>query len=180
MANDRLIQLVNDLLEIARSEAGRLKIAVSPCDVRESIAAILTEVRPLADQRKIVLTYRELEGLPQIMADPGRVKEVIMNLVSNAIKYNREGGSVEVYHEVAGRRVIIHVEDTGMGISEAEQKRVFEKFFRSESAKVGEIEGTGLGLFITKEIVEKMGGEVWFISEEGKGSRFSVGFLVAS
>lgn len=180
MANDRLIQLVNDLLEIARSEAGRLKIAVSPCDIRESIAAILTEVRPLADQRKIVLTYRELEGLPQIMADPGRVKEVIMNLVSNAIKYNREGGSVEVYHEVAGRRVIIHVEDTGMGISEAEQKRVFEKFFRSESAKVGEIEGTGLGLFITKEIVEKMGGEVWFISEEGKGSRFSVGFLVAS
>lgn len=171
-ANDRLIQLVNDILEIARSEAGKIKIEVGPCDLRESVRAILTEVKPLADQKRIAVSYEELKDLPEVIADTSRVKEVIMNLVSNAIKYNREGGQVKIYHEKAGDKVLIHVEDNGLGIPPEEQKRIFEKFFRAGSVK--DIEGTGLGLFITKELVEKMGGKIWFISEEGKGTRFSL------
>ncbi len=172
-ANERLIQLVNDILDVARSEAGRIKIKVAPCDLRESIKAILVEVKPLADEKKIILSYTELEGLPEVVADEARVKEIVMNLVSNAIKYNRVGGFVKIYHEIADGKIIIHVEDNGIGMTRDDQEHMFEKFFRAESAKTQLIQGTGLGLFITKELVEKMQGKIWFVSEEGKGTRFS-------
>lgn len=105
--------------------------------------------------------------------DMARAKEVIMNFVSNAIKYNREGGFVKVYHEVKNDVVITHVEDNGFGMSAEDQKQLFQKFFRSEAKDVQAMQGTGLGLFITKELVEKMGGTIGVKSEKGKGSTFS-------
>lgn len=172
-ANDRLVQLVNDLLEIARSEAGRLKIETAPFDIREGARAILAEIKPLADQKKISISYMEPTAPLMVLTDPDRIKEVIMNFASNAIKYGNVGGWIKIYHEEVPSGVATHVEDNGFGISEEEQKRIFEKFFRSETREVRTITGTGLGLFITKELVEKMGGKIWFTSEKGKGSRFS-------
>lgn len=172
-ANERLIQLVNDILEIARSEAGRITIQVVSLDIRERITAILSEVKPLADEKRITVSYDASVSLPRVRADSARVAEVLMNLVSNAIKYNNTGGWVKVYHEWDGKFVTTHVEDNGFGMSPEDQAHIFEKFFRSQEGKIKDIQGTGLGLFITKELVEKMGGKIWFRSESGKGTRFS-------
>lgn len=172
-SNERLIQLVNDILEIARSEAGRMQVTVTPTDMKEGVHAILSEVKPLADQKKITIIYDSKEILPKILADPSRLKEIIMNLVSNAIKYNNDGGWVKIYHEIQDHMLLTNVEDNGFGMSLEEQKHMFEKFFRADTGRIKEIQGTGLGLFITKELIEKMNGKVWLKSEEGKGTTFS-------
>lgn len=179
-ANDRLIRLVNDILEIARSEAGRLKVEVSPTDMEKGIRDILTEIKPLADQKKISLQYESTFAVPQVFADELRLKEIITNFVSNAIKYNNEGGWVKISHEIKNNMLVTNVADNGFGLSKEEQKKVFEKFFRSDAAKLKSIQGTGLGLFITKELIEKMGGRVWFSSEEGKGTTFSFSLQIVS
>lgn len=172
-ANERLVRLVNDILEIARSEAGKIKIEVFAVDIRESIKSVLDEVRPLADEKKITLSYERPADLILVLADTARLKEVMVNFVSNAIKYNRDGGWIKIVHEFEPGFVITHIEDNGIGISAEDQKRMFEKFFRADSVKVRQITGTGLGMFITKELIEKMGGTVWLRSEDSRGSRFS-------
>ncbi|MEK7561140.1 MAG: sensor histidine kinase [Patescibacteria group bacterium] len=172
-AASRLARLVDDILEIARSEAGRIKIQVFALDIRESIRAVVSEANALAVPKKIMLSYDRPKDILLVLADTVRIKEVLMNFVSNAIKYNNEGGWVKIYHESEDGRVITHVEDNGLGLSKDDQEHLFQKFFRATSAKTQMIEGTGLGLFITKELIEKMGGTVWFRSEEGRGTRFS-------
>lgn len=176
-ANDRLIQLVNDILEIARSEAGRMKVEVAPMELGDAVRSILTEIKPLADEKKIAVSYDILENMPKVLGDPARVKEVVMNFVSNAIKYNNTGGQIKIYHEIRENMAVTNVEDHGLGMSEDDKKHIFEKFFRSDEGKIKAIQGTGLGLFITKELVEKMNGQVWFKSELGKGSTFSFSLL---
>lgn len=172
-ANERLGKLVDDLLEVARSEAGRLKIAVTPDDLQKSIQAVVEEATGLMREKHITLSYDTSQKLPLVYMDGARVKEVIMNFVSNAIKYNNDGGWVKISHEVHPTEVVTHVEDNGFGISKQDQKYMFEKFYRAETSKTKAIKGTGLGMFITKELVEKMNGKVWFTSKEGKGSTFS-------
>lgn len=171
-ANERLVQLVNDILEIARSEAGRLKVEVQPIDLKASVRAILEEIKPLSDERKISLNHEEKE-LPVVMGDEARVKEVMMNFVSNAIKYNRDGGWVKISYDVLPEFVAISIADNGFGLSEEDQKHLFEKFFRSEAEEFKKVQGTGLGLFITKELVERMGGRVACRSAKGKGTAFT-------
>jgi signal transduction histidine kinase len=172
-AGDRLAKLVDEILEIARSEAGKIKIDVTPQDITESIRTIMVELKSVADQKRISITYDQVTGLPKVMADPAKLKEVITNFISNAVKYNNDGGWIRISHEINGGEVVTHFEDNGFGISEAEQKHLFEKFFRADIGRMKSIEGTGLGLFITKELIEKMGGRVWFKSLEGKGTTFS-------
>lgn len=172
-SSDRLVKLVNDILVVARSEAGRIKVELSACNPEEIINNIINEAKPLADQKIISLSYNPPEIPTKIMADVLRLGEVMMNFVSNAIKYNNINGWVKIYHEDRGEELITHVQDNGFGIPEAEQKKLFEKFFRSEMDKTRTIEGTGLGLFITKELIEKMNGKVWFKSKEGEGTTFS-------
>ncbi|MEK7090152.1 MAG: sensor histidine kinase [Patescibacteria group bacterium] len=186
-ANDRLVGLINDILEIARSEAGRIKIEVFSVDIRASIKGVIQNIAPLAVERKIAINYaigeNEPIGLLLVLADTMRLHEVITNFISNAIKYDQEGGWIKIYHETDADFVTTHIEDNGIGIPKSEQGKIFEKFFRSDASKVAQIQGTGLGLFITKELVEKMGGKVWFQSpasaratagkEEGRGTRFS-------
>lgn len=178
-ANERLIHLVNDILEIARSDAGKIKIEVFAVDIRESVKSVFEEVMPLADEKKIMLSYERPADMLLVLADTARLKEILANFVSNAIKYNHEGGRVKIFHESEPGFVVTHIEDNGFGISKDDQKRMFEKFFRAESARVQQITGTGLGMFITKELVEKMGGDIWLESEEGKWSRFSFKLPVA-
>ena len=172
-ANARLVQLVNDLLEVARSEADRLKIEVKPVDLAAPIRAVLDELAPLAAEKNISIRYEPPAGLARVLADEGRVKEIMVNLVGNAIKYNRPSGSVSVRHETQDRELITHVADTGIGIPKEAQARLFEKFYRVQSDAARDITGTGLGIFIVKEIVEKMGGKSLGESEEGRGSTFS-------
>lgn len=179
-SNQRLIQLVNDLLEVARSQAGRLTIQVTPIDLAPPIVSSLDELKSLADEKSITMAYQPPKNLPHVLADADRIKEVVVNLVGNAIKYMGGAGSIAVSHEVVDSHVITHIADTGLGISKAAQEKLFQKFYRVQTDKTKEITGTGLGLFIVKEIVEKMNGTIWVTSEEGRGSVFSFSLPIAT
>ncbi|MEK7629928.1 MAG: sensor histidine kinase [Patescibacteria group bacterium] len=178
-ASDRLNNLVNDLLQIARSEAGRLEIKVTPTEVTEPVKAVLAELKVLADEKSISLVY-EPRALPKVLADPARLKEVLVNLVGNAIKYTLGAGAVTISQEIIGKEIITHVADTGIGIPLGAQQKLFEKFYRVPDERTREITGTGLGLFIVKEIIERMNGRIWVESESEKGSVFSFGLPIVS
>jgi signal transduction histidine kinase len=172
-ANQRLLQLVEDLLEVARSEAGRLNIEVERVDVSKPVGEAVAELVQLAREKSISLDYQKPANLPAARADERRIKEIMVNLVNNAIKYTRQGGSVKVFHEVKGQELITHVQDNGLGIAKEAQDKIFEKFYRVQTKETSDIQGTGLGLFIVKQLVEKMKGRIWFVSEKDKGSTFS-------
>lgn len=173
-ANDRLIQLINDLLEIARSEAGRIKVNCEAISLQDAIMLITNQVAVNAKEKGVLLRYDPSAPLPLVSADTEKLKAVILNLVSNAIKYNRpKDGEVIITHEIKKNTVVTHVSDNGIGIPKEHQKHLFEKFYRVKTEQTIEISGTGLGLFIVKESLERMKGRIWFTSAEGKGSTFS-------
>lgn len=169
-ATSQLVQLVNDLLQIARSEAKTISIDTKPVDLCQIIQETVTSLKPLADQKKLGLTS-ECDDEIIVMADPDRLKEIINNLVSNAIKYS-EAGKISLWYAQENNQIITHVTDEGAGIAAEDQKRIFTRFFRSEELS-GKAPGTGLGLFIVKQLVERMKGRIWFTSKPGSGTTFS-------
>lgn len=179
MSQERLAHLVNNLLEVARSEAGKITIEVKAIDIREPIRASLQEIKPLADKKNIILKYDETKDLGLVLADNSRIKEIVINLVGNAIKYSPEGALVSVRHAIKDKSVVTQIIDNGYGISKDAQNRMFEKFYRVRTNQTVNIQGTGLGLFIVKELVKKMNGSIWLESEEGKGSTFSFSLPLA-
>jgi len=172
-ANQNLVKLVEDLLQVARSEAGRIEIAVKPLDIVLAVKGVLGELKTLADEKSIKMVYKPQPDLPQVLADPDKLREVIVNLVNNAIRYTLGAGTITVSHEVKNKMLITYVEDTGIGISKENQKKLFTKFYRIKKEGTEGISGTGLGLWIVKQLVLKMKGEIWVVSTEGKGSTFS-------
>lgn len=177
-SNDRLVQLVRDLLEVARSEAGRLKISLNPQNIAESVNQVFDELKPLTDERKIIFEY-EKPAKELVMADNDRLKEVLVNLVGNAIKYNKDKGKITVSHKKDGDMLVTIIADTGIGLKQEEMSKLFEKFWRAENEATRAQTGTGLGLFIVKELIGKMGGKIWAESEWGKGTKFYFSLPVA-
>ena len=179
-ANDHLKQLINDLLEISREEAGNLVTKTEPHDFSPILAEVANEVLPMARERGIKLSA-DITVAPQILCDPGKLKEVLMNLVTNAIKYNRDKGTVSIsaFRQPGEDSLIVEVRDTGYGIPEEVQKKIFQKFFRVGAKETQDVLGTGLGLFITRMLVEKMGGKIRFSSVKGEGSTFTFSLPLA-
>lgn len=173
-SNKRMLTLVNDLLNVSRIDQGRIKDDPKETDIKELIDASIREIGPLAKQKDVEISTQIASKLPHITLDPTRFYEVIKNLLSNGVKYNKPGGMVTINVEHSGDFVSIKVTDTGMGIPRNDQPKIFSKFFRAKNAVVSETEGTGLGLFVVKSYVEGWGGTVECKSTEGKGTEFTL------
>jgi len=170
-------QLVEDILQISRIDAGRIGMAPRPVSLSELTEAAVTNRRVLAWDRGLALEHCPVEPDPVVLVDPDRMMQVLNNLLENAIRYTPEEGKVVVstaVEEADGRMwATATVEDTGIGIPEAELSHIFERFFRGVKPRSMQISGTGLGLAIVKEIVELHGGRVSVESQEGVGSKFT-------
>lgn len=170
-ANDRLVQLVQDLLEIARSEAGKMKIEIAPLVINDLVKQTQSELKSLSDEKGIEVKYTADKEY-KILADQGKLQEVLINIVGNAIKYTIGNGAIEVWHEIKDGFLYTYIKDHGIGLSPEELKQLFSKFYRAQNQDTAQIQGTGLGLFICKEIIEKMGGQIFVESKRGQGSTF--------
>ncbi len=173
---ERLSALVDDLLAVARADAGELRIDVRPTDVRAVAEHVAGALAPIAERdRKVKLVTRFSDGLPLALADSDRLGQVLMNLVRNAIAYTPEGGLVALAVSPDGpQHVDVSVEDTGVGMSREELERIFDRFYRTDASRSRATGGFGLGLSISRDLVQAMGGTIEVRSEPGTGSRFTV------
>lgn len=173
-AGHHLLELINQVLELARADAGRIELNPEALPAPGFIAEACEIVAPLAQQRAVRIEYAPTDS-PRVFADELRVRQVLLNLLSNAIKYNRPHGWVKISHEERSEGRVkylrIAVEDGGVGLSEADGARIFEPFIRAGGA-AEEVEGTGLGLALTQRLVHLMDGHIGFESQAGRGSLF--------
>jgi signal transduction histidine kinase len=169
----RLAQLVNDVLTVAQSDAGRLALDLRDVDLASLVDECAEGTRPAAGQRGIALCT-DVRAVPLVRADRARLAQVLDNLVSNALKFTPSGGQVTLRARPVGDEVVLEVTDTGIGIPLAEQRMLFTRFYRASSAVEAAIPGTGLGLAITAMIVERHRGRVGVESQEGAGTTFRV------
>lgn len=169
---ERLNEMVADLLDISRIESGSVQLDVHVVALPEIIKQVAESLRPEFEDRGLTLTLAVPPDLPEIFGDPGRIAQILTNLLSNAYKYTPHGGAT-VRARVVRNCVQIDVMDTGVGISASDKEKLFTRFFRAEDAAVRQQPGTGLGLNITKSMVEMHGGEIWVDSELGVGTTFS-------
>lgn len=170
--SDRLVELINEMLDISRIESGRVHLKVEPMSVQDSVEGAVDTFRAVLTQTGRDIQVDIEHGLPPVAADRDRVGQVLINLISNALKYSPAGGLVAIGVAQHGDFVKIFVRDQGLGISEEDLGQMFTKFFRVDSAMTREIGGTGLGLSICKTIIELLGGEIGVDSVLGEGSTF--------
>ena len=169
-SNERIITLVNDLLDVSRIEAGKMQNEPTPTNLIEFFKSMLPEAEQQFKKRGQTFEFRRPDTLPRVMADPKLVWQVVGNLLSNASKYTPEGGKISLDLSFRDDAALLTVADNGYGIPEFQQHRIFEKFFRADNT--AKMEGTGLGMHIAQQITEAMGGKLWFESTEGKGTAF--------
>lgn len=174
--NRRMVELVNALLNVSRLELGTFIINPQSTNVRELAETVFDELKPMIKERYLHFSPVFERGLPNIQADPTLLRIVIQNLLTNAVKYTNEKGKVgfEISVDKGKDEMRMVVTDSGIGIPKHQQKNIFTKLFRADNARESDSDGTGLGLYIVKSIIEHSGGNVWFESEEGKGTTFFV------
>jgi len=170
---DRLIRLINDILDISRIEAGKMEIKRAPLSVADSVHRAIRELEGFATQRSIILTADLPDDLPRAVADYDRLQQVLVNLLSNAIKFSDLHSNVLVTAGLDEDQIWVRVADQGAGIPKEHLASIFEKFHRVDNASTRKTGGTGLGLAICRAIVEEHGGRIWVDSEMGKGSAFT-------
>lgn len=170
---ERLNSLVQDLLNVSRVEQGRVQYNITEVDTVKILNTVISNYRPIAEEKNIQIVYEPVESVPFIKADENRVQEIFTNLIDNAIKYTAKG-SVTVSHKVDKNNLITNVRDTGFGMSSSARQRLFQRFYRVKTDQTQNISGTGLGLWIIKQYIEAMGGNIEVESMEDVGSNFIV------
>jgi signal transduction histidine kinase len=176
--SDRLARIVNDILWASRLESGRMQVAIERCDAA-AIAAEVVDVSRARIPAEIELVVSAPDGLPPVSADPDKLRQILTNLLDNAVKYSPDGGRVELEVARSGGRVRFRISDQGLGIPPAEQDRIFEKFFRLDPNLTRGVGGTGLGLYISRELVTRMDGRIWVVSDGRAGSSFFLELPIA-
>lgn len=171
-SNLKITKLVNDLLDVVRIEQGRFILLKEKINVVEMVEKVIEENKFLAESNDVKMSFMRPSFVPKVIADQRRIGVVIDNFISNSIKYIKKRGIIEVGIRVENPDVVVYVKDNGIGIPRGQQHIIFQKFFRSDNAAKYQTEGTGLGLYISKNIVEQSGGRIWFDSIEGEGSTF--------
>ena len=178
--SQRLANLVGDLLTLSRLDEERgLAVGAEPCDLVHVVKECMRDLRPLAERKNLVLEASLQPERVWVRAEPEALRQVVGNLVDNAIKYTPEGGRICVRARTPDQRAILEVEDTGIGLTSEDQERVFERFYRVDKARSNELGSTGLGLSIVKNTVLNLGGNVGVQSVLGQGSTFWVAFPLA-
>jgi len=168
----RLARLTDDLLKLSKMDADRLELEIDSVSVTQFIESCLETAQRRAAEKELQISVRMPARLPDIAGDRRRLAEVLQNLLDNAIQYTLPGGQITLSAENGDGEVTFTVSDTGIGIPQADQPRIFERFYRVDVARSREVGGTGLGLAIAKHLVEVHGGRLWVESEVGRGSRF--------
>ena len=174
LAGNHLYSIISELLDLAKIESGKLDLKLEQVDLRSIVKECLALVRPIGEQHEITVSVVEDSccRLVNVYADRTRLKQVVINLLSNAIKYNQKGGSVSAAcKQTSDDKVRLSIIDAGIGIPKERLAEIFAPFNRL-GAELGSVEGTGIGLTITKQLVEMMGGSIGVESEEGVGSTF--------
>jgi signal transduction histidine kinase len=177
-SGQHLLSLINDILDLSKIEAGRMELELTDFDLPEAIDNALTLVRERAGRHGIALAQSVDERLGEIRGDERKVKQVLLNLLSNALKFTPEGGRVNVQAHVIDGMAEVSVTDTGVGIALADQETVFEEF-RQVGTAAKKVEGTGLGLALSRKFVELHGGRIWVKSQSGQGSTFTFTIPIA-
>jgi signal transduction histidine kinase len=175
---DRLARIVNDILWASRLDSGQMGVSIESCDAARLTNQVVDALRSVA-QGAVELVVETQEGMPAVATDPDKLRQVLTNLVDNAIKYSPDGGRVLVAVTHTGTRIRFRIEDQGLGIPPSEHDRIFEKFFRLDPSMTRGVGGTGLGLYICRELVYRMHGRIWVASDGRSGSTFSVELPIA-
>ncbi|MDD3265281.1 MAG: histidine kinase N-terminal 7TM domain-containing protein [Dehalococcoidales bacterium] len=171
-----LLSLINDILDLSKIEAGKEELLLSNIKIKDLLQGSLFMIKERAAKHNISLFLKAINNIDntEIMADERKLKQVLFNLLSNAVKFTPDGGAITVKGNIEGEEVIISVSDNGIGIKPADQKKLFQRFFQIHGSTTDKTPGTGLGLVISKQLVETHEGEIWVESEgEEKGSQFS-------
>jgi signal transduction histidine kinase len=173
-SGEQLLALINDVLDLAKIEAGKMEVRPSEFSVYDVCEGLLTMFRPMAEKKNIDLRGTLAPGIPLMRQDVIKLRQILSNLLSNAVKFTPEGGRVLLKGEAEGGFIVLTVSDTGVGIAADEQELVFEKFRQAGNPLTREHAGTGLGLSIVRELSKLLGGDVTLQSELGRGSTFTV------
>jgi two-component system, NarL family, sensor histidine kinase BarA len=173
-SGEQLLALINDILDLAKIEAGKMEVRPSEFSVYDICEGLLTMFRPMAEKKNIDMRGILTPGMPLLRQDVVKFQQILSNLLSNAVKFTPEGGRVQLRAETDANQIVLTVSDTGVGIAADEQELIFEKFRQAGNPLTREHAGTGLGLSIVRELSKLMGGEVTLQSELGRGSTFTV------
>ncbi|MFH1510013.1 MAG: ATP-binding protein [Candidatus Nealsonbacteria bacterium] len=172
-SNERMIILINDLLDVTRIEEGRYLYKPVSADLKSLVAFTIKPYKDELKRKNIKLEFKNSrDKIPRVLMDVEKIRLVIQNILENAIKYTLTGGKINIFLKVDKEAVEVQFQDDGVGIPKDQQKRIFTKFFRGANVIRMETEGSGLGIFISKNIIEAHEGKIWFESEEGKGTTF--------
>lgn len=171
--SNKMIGLIKNLLDASRIDEGRMQLTSAPTDIGALAKTVVDDLITFAQAKNTTLSITLEENLPKTSVDAVKIHEVISNLVYNAIRYSKGKGTVVVAVRRDGHDILFSCADTGIGIGEGDKNKIFSKFYRSPNVSALAPDGSGLGLYISKAIVEKSGGKIWFESVEGKGSTFS-------